>query len=158
MNREQVIGYVVQKLEEERQQLYESYSTHLEATNQASSAMTSRYDTTREEMGAVADAIAQKITGLDELIGRIRNMPVSQGRIQLGALARIVEEERQYYVLFVPEGAGGREIELTEREMRIITIAPTSPVGRALLRKEAGDEVEINLPSGARTLEVLEVR
>ena len=57
-----------------------------------------------------------------------------------------------------PEGAGGREIEISEQAMRIVTIAPTSPVGRALLRKEAADEVEINLPSGIRMLEVLEVR
>ncbi len=155
MDREQVIERIVQKLEEERQQLYQSYSTHLDATNRASSAMTSRYDSTREEMGAVADAIAQKITELDELVGRIRSMSVSQGRIQLGAIALITEGEHKYYVLFVPEGAGGREI--SEGEIRIVTIAPTSPVGRALLRKQAGDEIEINLPSGVRILEVLEV-
>ena len=155
MDRVHVIERIVRKLEEERQQLYQSYSTHLDATNQASSAMTSRYDSTREEMGAVADAIAQKITELDEVIGRIQRMPVSQGRIQLGAIALIADGEHKYYVLLVPEGAGGREI--VGEEIRIITIAPTSPTGKALLRKQAGEEVEINLPSGIRMLEILEV-
>ncbi len=155
MDREQVIKRIVEKLEEERQQLYQSYSTHLDATNKASSAMTSRYDSTREEMGAVADAIAQKITQLDELIGRMQRMPVSQGRIQLGAIALVAEGKHRYYVFVVPEGAGGREI--SEGEIRIVTIAPISPIGRALLRKQVGDEIEINLPSGIRILEVLEV-
>jgi hypothetical protein len=48
MDRNSVIEAIVQKMEEERQHLYESYSTHRDATNEASSAMTSRYDTTRE--------------------------------------------------------------------------------------------------------------
>jgi len=156
MNREQILERIMQKLGEERQQLYHAYSTHLDATNQASSAMTSRYDSTREEMGAVADAIAQKITEIDELIVRIRSMPVSQGRIQLGAIALVAEGKHKYHIFIVPEGAGGREI--SEGEIRIVTIAPTSPIGRALLRKQAGDEIELNLPSGIRILAILEVK
>ncbi|MBI3442410.1 MAG: GreA/GreB family elongation factor [Candidatus Sungbacteria bacterium] len=99
--------------------------------------------------------IGQKITELDELIGRIRRMPVSQGMVQLGALALVAEGEHRYYVLVVPEGAGGHD--LSTEDARIVTLAPTSPIGRALLRKQVGDEIEINLPSGNRVLEILEV-
>jgi transcription elongation factor GreA len=38
------------------------------------------------------------------------------------------------------------------------TISILSPIGKALLGKEVGDEVKVQTPKGLRTLEILEVR
>ena len=37
------------------------------------------------------------------------------------------------------------------------TISISAPLARALIGKEAGDEVTVNLPAGKRTYEVVEV-
>jgi len=34
-------------------------------------------------------------------------------------------------------------------------ISTTSPIGKSLLNKKEGDEVEVKIPSGSRTFEVL---
>jgi transcription elongation factor GreA len=36
-------------------------------------------------------------------------------------------------------------------------ISTASPIGRALLNKEEGDEVEVTAPAGTRTFEVVKV-
>ncbi|UCG13915.1 MAG: transcription elongation factor GreA [Deltaproteobacteria bacterium] len=38
------------------------------------------------------------------------------------------------------------------------TISVTSPMGRALIGKEAGDEVQVRTPGGIRNLEVIDIR
>jgi len=37
------------------------------------------------------------------------------------------------------------------------TISVTSPIGRALIGKEPGDEVEVKTPGGVKKLEVLDI-
>ena len=37
------------------------------------------------------------------------------------------------------------------------TISVTSPIGRALIGKEPGDEVEVKTPGGLKKLEILDI-
>ena len=57
---------------------------------------------------------------------------------------------------FVVPGAGGLELE--EAGIRIRTVTPVSPLGRALLGLRQGDQGTVRTPRGERALEVLEVR
>ncbi len=38
------------------------------------------------------------------------------------------------------------------------TISVTSPMARALINREVGDEVKVNAPGGVRTFEVVDIR
>jgi transcription elongation factor GreA len=86
---------------------------------------------------------------------KLRFLPVPRGKIQLGAVAHVAEGDHSYFVFIVPAGAGGYES--NHMEERLITVSPMTPIGRALLGKEVGDEIDIDIPSGKRTLEVLEI-
>ncbi len=45
-----------------------------------------------------------------------------------------------------------------EAKVELGTISISSPMGKALLGKEVGDEVKVHTPKGVRTLEILEVQ
>lgn len=45
-----------------------------------------------------------------------------------------------------------------EADIKTGTLSVTSPLGRALIGKEEGDEVEFKAPGGRRSLELLEIR
>ena len=46
----------------------------------------------------------------------------------------------------------------SESKLEAGLISVTSPLGRALIGREVGDEVEVRAPAGTRTYEVVEVR
>lgn len=45
-----------------------------------------------------------------------------------------------------------------EADIKMGTLSVTSPLGRALIGKQEGDEVEVKTPGGMRSLELLEIR
>jgi len=71
-------------------------------------------------------------------------------RVAFGAYVKMqnaeTEEESTYRIL------GADEADLSHG-----TISVTSPLARALLGKEVGDEVKVRMPGGERTYEILEV-
>ena len=86
---------------------------------------------------------------LDELTV-VRDTPAADGKVYFGAWVRLedgVGEELTYRVVGPDEFdvAAGR-------------ISVDSPLGRALLRKEAGDEVVVRRPRGDAVYAILEVR
>ncbi len=45
-----------------------------------------------------------------------------------------------------------------EADVSVGTLSVTSPLGRALIGKEEGDEIQVKTPGGIRNLEIVEVR
>lgn len=77
-------------------------------------------------------------------------LPDPQGRVIFGARVLIydvdTEEEREFQIV------GAAESDANEGR-----ISMTSPIGRALIGQEEGNEVQVKTPGGVRILEVVEV-
>ena len=74
---------------------------------------------------------------------------IPQDRAGFGSTLHVVEGtgEKHVYQLVMPEDADA------EKGM----ISTTSPIGRALLNKEAGDAVSVTTPGGRREFEILKL-
>ena len=75
---------------------------------------------------------------------------VAGAKVRFGATVVVVDEQ-------------GEELTFTllgvdEADIKLGTISYRSPVGRALIGKEEGDEAIIHAPNGKRTVEIVEVR
>jgi transcription elongation factor GreA len=74
----------------------------------------------------------------------------STGRVSFGITVELEDldtgEEMQYRLV------GPYEADLAQG-----TISVTSPIGRALIGKEPGDEVEVQTPGGVKNLEILDI-
>ncbi|NOJ97501.1 transcription elongation factor GreAB [Corallococcus sp. CA049B] len=119
------------------------------------------------EYGSLATGQAQRARRLQEELQALtafsqKELPrfPRQGPVGLGALVDCSTEdedgfaERTFFVL--PAGAG-TELTGPGGDGFLSVITPSSPVGRALLGKKAGDTVEVTLAGEVREWTVLEV-
>ena len=90
---------------------------------------------------------------LEDKLGRAEIIDPSKlagDRVAFGATIKVqnieTEEESTYRIL----GAD-------EADINLGILGVTSPLARALLGKEVGDEVKVRMPGGDRTYEILEV-
>ena len=97
--------------------------------------------------------IAAKMRELQEILSVaqvVDPLPAPQGRVVFGAKVTVydleTEEEMTYRVLGQCE---------SDPENGCISIS--SPIAKALLGKEEGDEVRVKTPGGVRVLEIVEV-
>ena len=97
--------------------------------------------------------IEGRISELDDKLARADVIDVSKltgGKIRFGATVSLIdvdsEEESSYKIV------GDDEANVKEGKISI-----SSPIARALIGKEEGDEAEVAAPAGARAYEIIKV-
>ncbi len=75
----------------------------------------------------------------------------ANGRVVFSATVDLMDEDSQQEVTY--QIVGDDEADIAEGKISI-----GSPIARALIGKEAGDSVEVNVPDGVRHYEILDVR
>ena len=94
-----------------------------------------------------------RIKYIEDALGRaqvIDPTKLSGSKVSFGAFVSLLNvdtDEEVTYQIVGPE----------ESDLKASRISVTSPLARALIGREAGDEISINLPAGQRTYEVQDV-
>ena len=104
------------------------------------SAARERQDFVRVRLGGLKQRMAE--------LSMINFDKIPRDRISLGSKVELLDvdkDEKITYKLVTSEDANAPEG----------LISTTSPIGRSLLNKREGDTVEVKIPSGTRTFEVL---
>ena len=113
-------------------------------------------DTRALEQSYLARGQARRVAELRTEVALVQGMPVrdltDDDPIALGALVLVEENERERTLLVAP-GGGGAAL-----EGDVLVVTPSSPLGRALLGKRAGDDVELPAAGRTRSLTVTGVR
>ncbi len=113
-------------------------------------------DTRALEQSYLARGQARRVAELRSEVALVKGMPVrdltDDDPIALGALVLVEENERGRTLLVAP-GGGGAAL-----EGDVLVVTPSSPLGRALLGKRAGDDVELRAAGRTRSLTVTGVR
>ena len=89
-----------------------------------------------------------------DILSRVRiiedeNIP-DDNKIYIGSTVRLID-------LNTDEEISYRLLSEYEADISNNIISTTSPIGRALLCHEIGDEIKINVPSGVKEYEILDV-
>ena len=98
--------------------------------------------------------IAGRMAMLDDRIARaqvIDSVGQKPDKVRFGATVRLSDLESDEEVSYTIVGE-------EEADAKQGSISVTSPVARALMNKEAGDEVGVKVPKGRREFEILEIR
>jgi len=110
------------------------------------------------EQSYIARGQAMRTEELADALGRLEAFepPSYQGRpLGAGALVKAeVEGESEARWLYVIAWGAGTELSIANH--RVMVITPSSPVGRLLMGKEAGDVFEFAQPGGKRREWVIE--
>lgn len=109
-------------------------------------------DTRALEQSYLARGQAMRIETLKAGLAALGTMSLSEGEVgRVGALIEVEEEDAEVCFFLAPEGGG------TKLKGGVQVVTPASPLGRALLGKRAGDEVELKLAGKTRVLSVVAV-
>ena len=112
-------------------------------------------DTRGLEQSYLARGQAQRVEELTAELAAVQKMTLrdygDDDAIAAGALVEATTDDSRHRYFIAPGGAG----EILTDGVQVVT--PRSPLGRALCGRLAGEEVEVQMPSGRRTLEVTSV-
>jgi len=108
------------------------------------------YDAAKEQQGFIEGRIAELESSLSiaEIINP-KSIAVA-GKVVFGAVVKLFDDEKDAEVTY--QLVGNLEADLEQGRISI-----SSPIGRALLGREEGDEVEFDAPGGKRLYEILKV-
>ncbi len=123
-------------------------ATHQEAKAEGDKDMRST------ETSYLARGLAKRVSELRASIAQLSSFrPRSfdgDSPLGLGALVRVENDEGETSSYFLSPSGGGITVALAADKVLVVT--PSSPIGRALIGRQAGDEVELATPQGQRTL------
>jgi transcription elongation GreA/GreB family factor len=112
-------------------------------------------DTRALEQSYLARGQAARVEELRAALADVTSLPLRDfvdAPAALGALVTIDEDGRESTLFLVPAGGGAR---LDAGAVHVVT--PRSPLGRALLGKREGEEVEVTLAGRTRAICVVRV-
>lgn len=163
MNKELLLEKILHALEVLRAQAVnaamEAYATATADENVAEN----KYDTLGLEASYLAQGQAQRVVECEEDIAAYKllakNCATDMSSISLGALIHLVNEQGLEQKLFLGPKSGGLMISFNENslEQTIKIITPTSPIGKALFKREEGDEFELSISGRSHFYEVISV-
>lgn len=108
------------------------------------------YETAKERQAYIEGRIHElsSIVAQAEVIPPLKKVP---DKVQFGVRVRLLNLETNEKVEY-------RIVGPYEADPSSGTISVNSPIGRALIGKEVGDEVKVKTPSGEKVFEILEIQ
>lgn len=144
---------ILKKFEEEIQELERELRTHLpkeisRARELGDLSENAEYQAARERQSFVQARIGMLKKRVAE-ISLMNLEKIPKGRIAFGSTVHVKEDGSDVftYQLVMPEDADAAKG----------LISTTSPIGRALMGREVGDEVKVPTPGGMRTFEIVKL-
>lgn len=110
----------------------------------------SEYDEAKNEQGMIESRIAE----IEQTLAHaqvIDDEDISTEKVGIGTTVRILDMDMDEEMEF--KMVGTKEADIDSGKM-----SDESPIGRAIMDREVGEEVEIETPSGAVKMKILEIR
>ena len=110
----------------------------------------SEYDEAKNEQGMIESRIAE----IEQTLAHaqvIDDEDISTEKVGIGTTVKILDMDLDEEMEF--KMVGTKEADIDSGKM-----SDESPIGRAIMNREVGDEVDIETPSGAVKMKILEIR
>ena len=163
INRKQIISLVIEKLQAEIKEQENVHNKTRQASIEAPGAMQSHHDTSKEDLGRLADnleiAVKEKQQALN-YFQRLIKRHLGLDKVDVGNLVCVEEisngQPTGYrYNYFIVEYGGGYQIESDKDQVTLVSV--NSPIGNSILGKQKGQSVKISLPNTTKTLKILDI-
>lgn len=144
-------GDIVKKLKDEIKSLEEELHIELPkalkvAREHGDLSENAEYDAAKERQGYVNARLGQLKKRLAEL-SMINFDKIPHGKVSLGSEVTLYDLEKDNEVIY-------KLVMSEEADVAKGLISTTSPIGRALMGKEEGDEVNVQTPGGLKNFEI----
>ncbi|MGE1154257.1 GreA/GreB family elongation factor [Pseudomonas kitaguniensis] len=151
MNKHAVHQLVLEKLSVDLDVAQRAAQTAYETATHEENIAENKYDTLGLEASYLAAGQARRVEEIKQALTLCHMMQLQayddQRGIQVGALLGLEDENGRQQWLFLAPDAAGLKVDVVGQPVTVIT--PRSPLGKSLLGKFEGDEVQI-VVAGAR--------
>ena len=117
-----------------------------------------KYDTRGLEASYLAGAQAKRAADIKLTLESFENLQMRDFgtgvKIALTALVEVQHQDKSQLVLLMPRGGG---LSVLHGSQNIQVITPESPLGRALIGREAGDSIEVRAGNQLKEYEITSV-
>lgn len=152
-----IIELILQQVAEALERQQRVYDQTCRDSVEAEGAMQSRHNTTKDEMARLANALMNNIIQTREAVEYFKQLEMQEqapDTVTVGTLVR-VRDEGEIGLYFIAEHGGAQEVQ--SQQGTVFVLSPHSPMGKALFGRQAGSCIELQVPSGTRTLNILSV-
>lgn len=151
MNKHAVLQLILEKLTVDLDIAQRAAQTAYETATHEENIAENKYDTLGLEASYLAAGQAKRVEEIKQSLVLCQNLQLrafdDQRGVEIGTLLGLEDESGRQQRLFLAPDAAGLKIDVVGQPVTVIT--PRSPLGKSLLGKFEGDEVEI-LVAGAR--------
>lgn len=159
MTKHELLTTIISTLEADLNLFFAAAKTAHAAATHEECAPDNKYDTTALEASYIAQGQANRAQEIRVALEAYRNLVLQsfddESPIRLSALVTLEDAEGNQRRLFLGPYAGGMKIPAADGE--IVVITPNSPLGRSLLGRQVGDELQAGEYGLAATFAVLQV-
>jgi len=144
MNKEDIIALIICKLEADIKVAEQAVAVARDTATHKDCLGSSKYETMGTEASYLAQGQGVRLLELERALAYFKQLQLAPSDIiSLSSIAVLEDEqgEQKYYLLAAD--AGGLTVSYDKQNITVIT--PQSPLGRALMGKQAGDDVELKL-------------
>lgn len=143
MNKTHLQTLIIDRLQADLVVAKDALKASHDAATHAESKAENKYDTRGLEAAYLADGQRRRVHEIETALSSYRNLPIRSHRneaITVGALVSLESSDIRRWVFLGPDAAG---LSVTVDGQEVLVISPRSPLGRALLTCQEGDEAEI---------------
>lgn len=159
MNKTTVHQLIIDKLRIDLDVAERAAQTAYETATHEENVAENKYDTLGLEASYLATGQARRMEEIRQSLTLCQNLTLraydDQRGIEVGALLGLEDETGREQWLFLAPDAAGLKVDLVGQLITVIT--PRSPLGKSLLGKFEGDEVEIVVAGARQQFSVTEV-
>lgn len=160
MNKQSVCQLILQQLREDLEVAVRAAQTAYETATHEENVAENKYDTLGLEASYLAAGQARRVEEIRQALNLWQNLTLRsydpQAGIQVGALLGLEDENGHEQWLFLGPDGAGLKVYVVGQLVTVIT--PRSPLGKSLLGKFEGDEVQIVVAGARQQFTVTEVR
>ncbi|MFN1618862.1 GreA/GreB family elongation factor [Vibrio rotiferianus] len=158
MNKVDLVQIIIQQLEDKLQVAHASTQRAIDAATDEETVPEHKYDTLALEASYLAHGQAMRVQESEEELRQYRTLVLrdfSDARIAVGAYVELVDENDVEKAFFIGPCSGGLTVEWQGKEVFVLT--PKSPLGRALVGKEEGEDIDVKIGDKTTCYEVVTV-
>lgn len=160
MTKEQLLLQIQEMLAANLTVLSTAARTAHEAATHAECLPDNKYDTTALEASYIAQGQANRAQEIRGALESYRTLQLrhfdDDAPIRLTALVALEDDDGVRKELFLGPEAGG--LKIADGAAEIVVITPQSPLGRALIGKQTGDQLQTGTGATLKTFTIVEVR
>lgn len=158
MNKQKLLAEIISKLEAEFSTATHASKVAHEAATHEESKPEDQYDTRGLEASYLAEAQSARAGELQKMIKILKEFSppnfAKSDAIQPGALIELLQDEKPFWVFFLPCGAG---IMASQANQKISVVTTSSPFGNEIRGKKIGDQFEFSAKGTPREYEVVSI-